>query len=147
MTRSRSSAAFRALGVVALLGLAGGVLGGLLVAGLVSGITLVNGGWRDFNLVALGYIALISAGFGAAYGVVLGPVLGWTLMRRVPLGRAIGETALLAACGVELALVGALPMPFGIFGLPAVLACTGALRLRYVYREKTQPALAEPRAS
>jgi hypothetical protein len=62
MPRSRTSAAARTIRVAALLGLAGGVLGGMAIA----------------------------SGLGAAYGVVLGPLLGWTLMRRVPLGLASG---------------------------------------------------------
>ena len=147
MPRSRASAVVRTIGLVAILGLAGGVVGGLLVAALVSGIVLVNGGSRDFSIGSLGFIALVSSGFGAAYGVVLGPLLGWVFMRRVPIGRAIGETALLAACGVELAMVGALPAPFGIFGLPVLLASMGALRLRYVYREKTARAIGAASAS
>lgn len=146
MPRSRTSAIARTIAVVALLSLAGGVLGGLLAGGLVSGIVYVNGGWHDFTLGALGSIAALASGFGAAYGVVLGPLLGWTLMRRVPLGRAIGETALLAACGVEIAMVDLLPMPFGILWLPVVLAGAGALRLRYVYREKTSPVIGAPSA-
>jgi hypothetical protein len=144
MPRSRTSAIARTIGVVALLGLAGGVLGGLVTAGLVSAIVFVNGGWLDFTFGALGTIVLAASGLGAAYGVVLGPLLGWTLMRRVPLGRAIGETALLAACGVEIAMVGLLPMPFGILLLPVVLAGAGALRLRYVYREKTGAVIGAP---
>ncbi|MCC7001821.1 MAG: hypothetical protein IT357_06675 [Gemmatimonadaceae bacterium] len=141
MPRSRTSAIARTIAVVALLGLAGGVLGGVLTGVLFSGIVFVNGGWHDFSLRTLGSIIAFASGFGAAYGVVLGPLLGWTLMRRVPLGRAIGETALLAACGVEIAMVNVLPMPFGVLWLPVVLAGAGALRLRYVYREKAGPVV------
>ena len=123
---------------MALLGLAGGVLGGVLTGVLFSGILYVNGGWHDFTLGALGDIVALASGFGAAYGVVLGPLLGWTLMRRVPLGRAIGETALLAACGVEIAMIGVVPVPFGMLWLPVVLAVVGALRLRFEYSLPTE---------
>ena len=138
MPRSRTSAIARTIGVVALLGLAGGVLGGVLTGVLFSGILYVNGGWHDFTLGALGDIVAVASGFGAAYGVVLGPLLGWTLMRRVPLGRAIGETALLAACGVEIAMIGVVPVPFGMLWLPVVLAVVGALRLRFEYSLPTE---------
>jgi hypothetical protein len=146
MPRSRASAIARTIGVVALLGLAGGVLGGVLTGVLFAGIVFVNGGWHDFTLGTLGSIVAVASGFGAVYGVVLGPILGWTLMRRVPLGRAIGETALLAACGVEIGMVNVLPLPLGVFWLPVVLAGAGALRLRYVYRESTSPVIGAPSA-
>ncbi|MET0398629.1 MAG: hypothetical protein ABW277_17705 [Longimicrobiaceae bacterium] len=44
--------------------------------------------------------------YGAAMGAVLGPVAAWLLMRRVPLWKAIGGTALGTLAGSLLGLVG-----------------------------------------
>ena len=57
--------------------------------------------------------------FGAAVGAVGTPIIAWTLLRTVPLGRAIGGTALATVTG---ATVGALA-----FGHPAIGGCIGFL--------------------
>lgn len=143
MSESRRTSILRVAGIVTALGTAGGLLGGLLVAGLVAMIVTANGGWRDFTVTALGRLALISAGLGAAYGIVLGPLLSWTMMRRVPLGRAIGETALLAAGGVAIAFLAPMASTLSFFGLPVLCAVGGAVRLRFAYRAPRPPALTE----
>lgn len=84
----------------------------------------------------------VSSAIGAAFGVVLGPAFAWTLLRRVPLWRAIGETALAAAIGAGVAFVYPIVVtPF----VAALSASTGAaFRLRYSFA-KAAPALLEGR--
>jgi len=131
---SRLGGVVRATLVVGLLGAIGGALGGALIATVLVVARLVPG----FNGIGDAIESIASASafigmFGAAYGVVLGPLLGWTLMRRVPLGRAIGETAFAAALGVGAAMV--LPTwGFSILVYPLVAAVAAAVRLRYTHR-------------
>ena len=79
-------------------------------------------------------------------GLVLAPLAAWTLMRHVPLWRALGETALGTALG---GIAGyfvpehAWPFPFPF--VPPVLAALlgfvlAAVRLRLTHRMKATPA-------
>jgi MFS family permease len=61
-------------------------------------------------------VALIAGLFGGALGAVLGPAAGFSILRRVPLGRAIGWTALGATLG---AVIGA-PFVMGLILGPVV---------------------------
>jgi hypothetical protein len=120
----------RATSIVALLGAAGGALGGVVVAAGLIATSLVRR-WLGADIVVADTIFLtaISAGFGAAYGVVLGPALGWLFMRSVPLWRAIGETAFAAALGVGVAL--AIPgWGLAVLVYPMIGATLAAVRLR-----------------
>jgi hypothetical protein len=75
----------------------GAVLGGLTLLGWV---TATSEGGIPFQAAQLfGFGAL----YGAAIGTVIAPIASWTLLRRVPLGRAIGGAAIGTAVG---ALVG-----------------------------------------
>ncbi len=73
--------------------------------------------------------------YGAAMGAVLGPVAAWLLMRRVPLWKAIGGTALGTLAGSLLGLVGD-----GMMGFPGALlgfaAAAMALRSRSPRRSR-----------
>lgn len=134
-------AVLRATSIVALLGAIGGALGGLVVAGGLVATALVRR-WTGLDLVVTDTIGLtaVSAGFGAAYGVVLGPALGWLFMRAVPLWRAIGETAFAAALGVGVAV--AIPgWGPSILVYPIVAAAVAAVRLRLVSDHVAQRAL------
>ena len=79
----------------------------------------------------------MGAGFGAASGFVLAPIAAWTLMRRVPIWRAIVDTAVGTTIGAGLGLlpqprftvVAAYPILLGLLGFTAA-----ALRLRLFYR-------------
>lgn len=126
--------ALRATGVVAAVGAAAGVLGGMLVAALIGAMMLADKAPSEGpGLGEIGFILGVSSLFGAAFGLVLGPLLGWTLMRRVPLGRAVGETAFAAAVGVGVSFMAPLG-PFAIFFYPVIAATLAALRLRFAYR-------------
>ena len=89
-------------------------------------------------------VPVIRAAIGCGVlGLVLAPLAAWTLMRHVPLWRALGETALGTALG---GIIGYLvppdswPFPFP-FVPPLLLALAGfviaALRLRIMHRVKT----------
>ena len=122
----------RILAVTAGLAAAGAVVGGVLGALLVSLLMLTDRvapwSWAAF---------VIGAGFGAEVGFVLAPIAAWTLMRRVPLWRAITDTALGTTIGAGAGLFLQPRFDFVILS-PVILGIVGftaaALRLRLSYR-------------
>ena len=92
------------------------------------GLAIVADGTFDGATIGLGAV------FGAFGGSVLAPVAAWTLMRHVPLWRAIVETALGTVVGTA---IGLLLFRAGdtIWVAPAMLGLAGfiiaALRLRF----------------
>ncbi len=126
----------------------GAALGGLSLGALL----LLHGVWGDIGDVS---VPLIAGGVfggllgGGLLGSVLAPVAAWTLMRHVPLWRAIGETALGTVIGVA---VGDLLGPW--LGRPApwemVFALLGftaaAIRLRLTHRGAASSVSGGPEA-
>lgn len=128
------------------------VTAGLSVTGFVLGAVL--GGLLFFaaDFIAAGVgpgysLPVLRAALGCGLlGLVLAPLAAWTLMRHVPLWRALGETALGTALG---GIAGYLippeswPFPFP-FVPPLLFALLGfvlaALRLRLTHRVKAAPA-------
>lgn len=103
-----------------------GAVVGALVGVLMMTFWLVPGElphlWADRDFFRAG------ASLGAMMGAVLGPVAAWLLMRHVPLGRAVGGTALgtLGAAALGLAAGGqgaSLEAAFLGFGGVAVYLC------------------------
>jgi len=124
----------RILAITAGLAAAGAVVGGVIGGLLVSLLMLLHGPGR---WEAIGFLA--GTGFGAEVAFVLAPIAAWTLMRRVPLWRAIGETAIGTTIGAGIGLV--LQPDFRVMALsPLVLGLIGfaaaALRLRLFYRDR-----------
>lgn len=123
----------RILAVTAGLALTGVVVGAVLGALLFTGFVLA----ADPHPTAAvdSFVLEIGAIFGAGVGVVFAPIAAWTLLRRIPLGRAIAEaaigTVLGAVAGGSIALVGPIYGGIGGFAL-------GVLRLRVI----VQPRLA-----
>lgn len=134
------------------------VTAGLAAAGLVVGAVLgaIAGGAalamvgdrasaRDTTIV-IG----IAAGVGGGLGLVLAPAAAWLLMRHVPIGRAVAETALGTALGAFLgflltaSLAHVLPAPPLIFALLGFTAA--AVRLRVAHRKKDPVATLPPEA-
>ncbi len=121
-----------------------GVTAGLAVAGAVAGAAVADVVLATALLVTQGPIAVFRDLFvymvgglvGGACGLLCGPIAAWTLLRRVPLGRAILEPSIGAAIGGALGLFFARP---GIFA-PIAGAIAGllvaAIRLRYEFRNK-----------
>ncbi|MFN2564956.1 MAG: hypothetical protein ABR499_08105 [Gemmatimonadaceae bacterium] len=110
--------------------LVGAVLGGLVLTGAFIAV----GGWRGPG--GFGGPFAAAAVFGGVLGFVLAPVAAWTLMRHVPLWRAIAETALGTVIGVVAGfLIG--PWSRGV-PWPILLALAGfaaaAIRLRLAHR-------------
>ena len=129
----------RNLAVTAGLAVIGGVVGGLMgVLGLAliilaTAVGLIHAGPVGF------FDTLFAATFGAGVGSVLAPIAAWSLMRHVPLWKAILQTTAGTTLGV---IVGYLCAPFfrpGIFG-PIVFGVTGflgaAVRLRLTRARK-----------
>jgi len=123
-----------------------GVTAGLAVAGAVSGAVVADVvlaaaiGVTQGPLAVLRdpFVYLIGGLVGAGCGFLCGPVAAWTLLRRVPLGRAILEPSIGAAIGGALGLFFA--RPGGVFA-PIIGAIAGlliaAIRLRFEYRNKS----------
>ena len=115
------------------LGLA--VVGAVVGAGLGAfglwGLSIAIRNRRSLELIGP------AAYFGGLFGFVLAPVAAWTLMRHVPLWRAIVETAVGTTIGMAVGLVvgpglgrAALwPLALGLGGFAAA-----ALRLRLSHR-------------
>jgi hypothetical protein len=70
-------------------------------------------------------VALVAGLFGGALGAILGPAAGFSILRRVPLGKAIGWTALGAIAG---GLIG-VPFAMGLILGPVVGFGVAALAL------------------
>ena len=122
-----------------------GVTAGLAVASAVAGGVVANAVLAAALLVTQGPLAvfrdpivyLVGGAVGGVCGLVCGPVAAWTLLRKVPLGRAILEPSIAAAIGGAIGLV--LAQPGGIWA-PIGGAIAGlllaAFRLRHEYRHK-----------
>jgi hypothetical protein len=65
----------------------GALIGGLVGSGVLAG--LLSGGFRQFTLVNLQLGVMFGGTVGAIAGAVLAPLLGWVVLRPVPLGRAL----------------------------------------------------------
>lgn len=104
------------------------VTGGLVLTGSVCGALLGAIIW----ILVLGPVHLegvwLGVGFGAAIGAAIAPVTGWLLLRRVPLGQAVGWSAAGTLAGaVALLPVGGNAVLFG--------AITGFFTAAVVLRE------------
>jgi hypothetical protein len=113
----------------------GAVVGAALAALALLGVYIAVSGWRQGG--GLAEPLAVAAAFGGVLGCVLAPVAAWTLMRHVPLWRAIAETALGTLIGFG---AGWAVGPVLWHGAPAplVLALLGfaaaAVRLRLTHR-------------
>ena len=135
----------RILAVTAGLSVTGFVLGAVLGALLFGAAAALAAGARsDLEFPVIG----AALRFGLL-GLVLAPLAAWTLMRHVPLWRALGETALGTALGgIAGYLVPAHSWPFpSPFAPPLLLALLGfvlaALRLRVTHRVRAEPVVAD----
>ncbi len=105
--------------VTAGLSVSGGVVGALCATAAVTAIAAIEGGSSGLVSRVFANILGVSAGFGAVAGMVGAPLIGWGLLRRVPLGRAMAFTAGGTVAG---ALAGELMHPLKYASdIPAVL--------------------------
>ena len=114
---------------LAVLGAIAGAIGGCLALALTSLLT-PRGLFFDFWLIGGAAAAL-----GGGCGVLVAPVLSWTLLRDVPIWRCATETALVTSfAGIAaLILMGPMPEILAIAGLAAVLAVA---RLKWAFRRR-----------
>jgi hypothetical protein len=114
----------------------GAVVGAALGALALLAVYIAVGAWRQNGEFA--QPLAIAALFGAQLGFVLAPIAAWTLMRHVPLWRAIAETALGTVVGLGLgwllvfsvaAHAAFAPILFALLGFVAA-----AIRLRLTHR-------------
>jgi hypothetical protein len=119
-------------------------VGALVGAGLGSlalwGLSIVIRNPRSVELVGG------AAGFGAILGAVLAPVAAFTLMRHVPIWRAIVETALGTALGSGIGLMVGPRLGYAILwpiGLGVLGFTVAAIRLRLTHRS-TSRAISGP---
>ena len=107
----------------------GGVVGAMLGIGLVA---LLGVRVADFRMAGEGLFYGMM--FGGAMGSVLAPLAAWTLMRHVPLWRAIAETAVGTVGGAALGIIFQ-PMRDTAWLSPPLLGLVGfalaAIRLRF----------------
>lgn len=105
-------------------------------AGLV--LTYLGNVISGFPIPPSAGIYASNAGIMAAIGGVLGPPLAWSLLRAVPLWRALAEPAAAAV----LASVGTMLFAPSMFVVAVPVAVTAAaLRLRWEYRGKESVAI------
>jgi hypothetical protein len=131
MTKARRVLAVTA-GLAATGALVGALIGGLTLLGVIAWNGGGIGGIRE-----AAFLFALGGGAGAAVGLVFAPVASWTLLRRVPLGRAI----LTAAAGTILgAVAGAQFLAFNpiISGVVGFIAGVSYLRLVVVPRLPVQ---------
>lgn len=110
---------------------------GALIGAVLGALLLIVWALRMGAAADVPDAALLGGAVGAGLGAVLTPITAWVFLRRVPLGRAMAETAvgtvIGAAAGLVLGSVGWEPgagLPAGVVGaLIGFLAA--ALRLRF----------------
>jgi hypothetical protein len=114
--------------VTTALSLTGGLVGALCGGAALSVIVIASGGASVLTSDGPPRLLSVAAAFGACCGMVGGPLLGWGLLRRVPLGRAILWTAVGATAG---ALSGELLRAIGLMP-PAVSGVLAGALLGFV---------------
>ena len=119
----------RIIAVTALLAALGGVAGGLGGLLIVAAVALLVRSGAGGLMVALE----IGSAVGFAFGLLAGPTLAWTMLRRAPIWRAIGETALAAGMASTLAVVMSWSLIQSVWWAAAA-SLAAAFRLRYAYR-------------
>lgn len=125
----------RIVQVTAGLALAGFTFGGIAGAVLIFLLGFPADGWT-----VVPEILLLGAAFGAVFGIVLGPIGAWLLMRDVPLGLAVGGTTLGTIIGGAAAFVSEAPDSI-LYGPVAGFAVAAvALRIHARLRRRALPA-------
>ena len=127
------------VGLAAAGALCGAVLGALAI-GFIGLVQDGPGGFLDASVLMPG-----AAAFGATVGVVLAPLAGWILMRHVPLGRAVSQTAIGTLLGVG---IGYVMGPIGRLGVfwPILLGVLGFIAAAVRLRRTAASGVAAPRS-
>lgn len=119
------------------------VTGGLMVTGAVCGATAGIAALAVSGLLEVGLQAFSSAGpfllaamFGGVGGAVAAPLVAWSLLRRVPLGRAIGWPTMGTSLGAAVGWLASSPrsQPTNALAGAVVGLVATALCLWYLHR-------------
>jgi hypothetical protein len=129
----------RIAAVTASLSAIGALVGAVLGMLTITALLLATGDPRSFD--GASEILMVGAGLGGLFGFILAPVAAWTLMRDVPIWRAVLETTLGTALGIAVGHLAAAdpgdamlwPLPFALTGF-----AVAALRLRLTRRGPEQ---------
>jgi hypothetical protein len=135
MTRSPARILAVILGLVA-----GGAVFGALAGAVALTLVMTLLGWGLSGMY--GDLLLEAARMGAVLGAVLFPTAGWTLLRRVPLGRALIGTFVGTVIGGILGVgLGFLAWPIGVMVVPPLGAILGflAAAIRLLRRFRAVP--------
>lgn len=127
----------RTLKIVAGITLASALAGAAAGAATVTLLIVLTDGPRE--LARSGFVFAVAAVIGGTCGALLGPIASFGFLRRVPIGRLFGETAL----GTIVGGLGGLLLHFGLIGGLATGAggfLAAALRLARVNRAAREPA-------
>jgi hypothetical protein len=122
----------------------GAVVGAVLGALALAAALLATDAWMHVD--GVGAPLAVGSIFGGLLGSVLAPIAAWTLMRHVPLWRAIVETALGTAIGVAVGYLFGPDAPvyellFGVVGFTVA-----AIRLRLTHRGTARSVSGGPEA-
>jgi hypothetical protein len=128
----------RILILTAALALTGGVIGAVLSA-MVSVMAL-----GPMQAALVPSFIWLGVSFGAIIGGILAPLTGWLLLRRVPLGLAVGGTALGAVSGAVIGLIVGGGNGSVLFAITGFLGSAVLLRLRANRRERPVTLSAHP---
>ena len=118
---------------LAILGAIAGAIGGCLALAL---LVIVFGGPLDVTLWEVGGFV---AALGAGCGVLVAPVLSWTLLRDVPIWRCATETALAASFAGFLTFSLINGEPWKILVAVALAAALAVARLKWAFRRRRAP--------
>lgn len=132
ISMQRATAVTAALAVTGFL--CGGVIGTLVLAG-----TVIRQTGTHFFATKIPGIAFAGLTYGGAAGAILTPPLSWLLLRRVSLGRALGETALSALLFAAVALV-----VWPAFTIQAAFAGFVAAALRLRLKRSSSKSIGSP---
>ena len=112
---------------------------GLTIAGALGG-AIFGAALTVFGKIAFGAPPatipnyLVNMAWFGFFGLLIGPTVVWTALRRVPLWRTILEPLVAGVIGAALAVVVAVPVL--ILVLPPIAIAAATIRLAYSHREK-----------
>lgn len=123
---------FAVTGALAFLGAVAGALGAALPIAIYS---IVRGAPGN-EFFTVGEVFAVSCAAGGVCGVLVAPLLSWTLLRDVPIWRSATETAFVAGLCATSALMASGGALWGSIGIAAVGALLAAARLRLSFRQR-----------
>lgn len=124
----------RVLAVTATLAILGG-LAGAIGGCVVIAIAMIFEGSPGPYITMLDLLAVASAA-GGVCGLLVAPLLSWTMLRNVPIWRSATETALAAGAAATGALILTGGNPASSLVATAIAALLAAARLRWTFRRK-----------